>query len=194
MRVGRRHARDAEPRSLPPTDSVKAAAPFSAGVRCITVPSARAETSTVCADCGDGSYVDQYCSVCGQRRSEPDRDEAHLDEIVLITDRGLEHSRNEDAAAAGKIVCRLRRKAIAVAVCDGVSTSSDADTAAKSASAAGVSAMLKALATEWIPESAVLAGMAEAAKAAAAAGVDIADSAIAPSCTYAALAVRPDLI
>ena len=157
-------------------------------VRFVTVPRVAAETSGVCSDCGDGTYVDQYCSVCGQRRQEPDRDQAHLDGIVLVTDRGLEHPRNEDAAAAGAVACGSG-VAFAVAVCDGVSSSSAADRAAKGASAAGVNAMLNTLAAECEPESAVRAGLAEAAKAAAAAGLDIGDSAIAPSCTYAAVAV-----
>ena len=77
-----------------------------------------------CADCGDETYVDEYCTVCGNRRAEPARDQAELDGIVLITDRGLEHPRNEDAAAAGIVACGVGRAAIAVAVCDGVSTSS----------------------------------------------------------------------
>ncbi len=157
-------------------------------VRCVTVPRVTAETSDVCSDCGDGTYIDQYCSVCGQRRQEPDRDQAHLDGIVLVTDRGLEHPRNEDAAAAGAVACGSG-DAFAVAVCDGVSSSSSADRAAKGASAAGVTAMLNVLAAECDPESAVRAGLTEAAKAAAALGVDIVDASIAPSCTYAAVAV-----
>lgn len=51
--------------------------------------------------------------------------------------------------------------------------------------------MLNALAAEQKPESAVLAGLTEAAKAAAAAGSDTPNLAIAPSCTYAAVAVLP---
>ena len=80
-------------------------------VRRVAVPgAARAtEDSRCCADCGDGTYVDEYCAVCGQRRAEPDRDQAELDGIVLVTDRGLEHPRNEDAAAAGIVACAVGR-------------------------------------------------------------------------------------
>lgn len=161
-------------------------------VRRVAVPGAtRAkEDSAVCVDCGDGTYVDQYCSVCGQRRAEPDRDQAHLDGIVLVTDRGLEHTHNEDAAAAG-IVASDSDEVIAVAVCDGVSTSFAADTAAKSASAAGVDAMLNALAAKRKPQSAVLAGLTDAANAAADAGAGNLNLALAPSCTYSAAAVVP---
>lgn len=159
-------------------------------VRRVAIPGPAQPLEGPCADCGNDSHVDDYCTACGNRRPEPARDETTLGGIVLITDRGLEHTRNEDAAAAG-IVVDEAGEAIAVAVCDGVSSSTAADTAAKGASAAGVGAMLNALAAEQKPESAVLAGLTEAAKAAAAAGSDTPNLAIAPSCTYAAVAVLP---
>ncbi|WNG93725.1 PP2C family serine/threonine-protein phosphatase [Mycobacterium sp. ITM-2016-00318] len=159
-------------------------------VRRVAVPRVAPDEPSVCADCGDGTYVDQYCTGCGQRRAEPDRDQARLGGVVLVTDRGLEHPRNEDAAAAG-VVSYESRQAIAVALCDGVSTSSAADTAAKAAATVGVAAMLNALAACREPEAAVLAGLAEAAKAAVAAGSGTADRDIAASCTYAAVAVAP---
>jgi len=146
---------------------------------------------------------DRCCESCGAALSEirraaiptqPDRDEVVLDGVALITDRGLERLHNEDAAAAGiLIVGGEPPSAIAVAVCDGVSTSSDAHTAAAAASKAGVAAMLAALAASRKPRSAVLAGLADAAEAAAAAG-DGVDPSDAPSCTYtaAALALTPE--
>jgi serine/threonine protein phosphatase PrpC len=109
---------------------------------------------------------------------------------VVITDRGLEHSRNEDAAAAGHVVDNDtgRPSAIAVAVCDGVSTSDDAHMASSAAATAGVAAMLTTLAASHKGRPAVLAGLADAAKAAAATNTGNGRS-IAPSCTYAAAAV-----
>lgn len=160
-------------------------------VRRVAVPGVSMEASDVCTECGNGTYVDDYCSVCGQRRSEPDRDQTRLDGIVLVTDRGLVHTRNEDAAAAGVVACGSG-EAIAAAVCDGVSTSSAAETAARGASVAGVDAMLNTLAASCNPQSAALAGLAAAAKAAAEAGADTADMDVAPSCTYAAVAVMPE--
>lgn len=142
-----------------------------------------------CADCGNDVAFDEYCTVCGHRRAEQDRDEADLGSIVLITDRGIEHSRNEDAAAAGILVGTdtERPDAIAIAVSDGVSSSSEAHMASAAASKAGVDAMLAAYTANRKVRAAVLAGMEAAAKAAAAAGTD---AATAPSCTYtAALAV-----
>jgi serine/threonine protein phosphatase PrpC len=143
-----------------------------------------------CADCGNDAHVDEYCTVCGHRRAEPDRDQADVGEIVLITDRGIEHARNEDAAAAGIVVAgnATEPDPIAVAVCDGVSTSGDAHKAAVAASTAGVDAMLAALAASRNARSAVLAGLADAAKAAAAAPTNSSSS---PSCTYTAGVVVP---
>jgi serine/threonine protein phosphatase PrpC len=145
-----------------------------------------------CSDCGNEIHADGYCSSCGSRRAEPDRDEAQLGRIALITDRGLVHARNEDAAAAGMVADSDpgRPYAIAVAVCDGVSTSAAAQLAAVAASKAGVGSMLAALAASRSAHAAVLAGLADAAKAAAAAGTPT-DPSTAPSCTYTAAAVVP---
>ncbi|RDH77073.1 protein serine/threonine phosphatase 2C family protein [Mycolicibacterium moriokaense] len=159
--------------------------------RRIAVPGRARTPRARCADCGNDTYVDDYCTVCGSRCPEPTRVRADLDGIVLITDRGLRHARNEDAAAAG-ILCPSAESplpAMAIAVCDGVSASADADTAAVSASTAGVDAMLRALTASPRTPSAVLAGLTDAAAAAATAGCKSVDPTVAPSCTYAAAAV-----
>jgi PPM family protein phosphatase len=157
-------------------------------VRWVAIPRPGLSAEGPCTDCGNEAHFDEYCTVCGHRRVEPDRDEVNLCDIALITDRGIEHARNEDAAAAGILVGSdaERPDAIAVAVCDGVSSSEDAHMAAVAASRAGVDAMLTALVASRKPRAAVLAGLAEAAKAAAAAGTD---SATASSCTYTAAIV-----
>jgi PPM family protein phosphatase len=159
-------------------------------IRRVAIPRAGRRVEGPCADCGNETHVDDYCTVCGHRRAEPDRDEADTGGIALITDRGHEHARNEDAAAAGIVVGSGTEQwdAIAVAVCDGVSTSGDAHTAAVAASKAGVDAMLAALAASRAARAAVLAGLADAAKAAAAAKTG-ANPASAPSCTYTAATV-----
>lgn len=143
-----------------------------------------------CDDCGNTTFADGYCAACGHRRAEPDRDEAQLGAVTLITDRGLLHPRNEDAAAAGTLADGMTGlTAIAVAVCDGVSTSGEAHVAAVAASVAGVDAMLAALATAGPARTAVLAGLAAAAQAAAASGTGVSDPTSAPSCTYTAATV-----
>jgi serine/threonine protein phosphatase PrpC len=138
-----------------------------------------------CSDCGNTTFTDEYCAACGHRRAEPDRDEALLGPMALITDRGLHHARNEDAAAAGIVA-----DAVAVVVCDGVSTSGEAQLAAVAASVAGVGGMVTALAASKGARAAVLAGLADAAKAAVEAGRG-GDSTTAPSCTYTAATVVP---
>jgi serine/threonine protein phosphatase PrpC len=127
--------------------------------------------------------------VCGNRRPEPDRDEIQLDGIVLITDRGLTHTRNEDAGAAGTVAGAGEwPHAIAAVVCDGVSTSAEAHEASRAASVAGVDAMLMALAASRDVTSVLLAGLVDAAKAAAEAESH-SDGNTAPSCTYTAAIV-----
>ncbi|MET0473005.1 MAG: zinc ribbon domain-containing protein [Mycobacterium sp.] len=143
-----------------------------------------------CPDCGNATYADEYCTTCGARRAAPDREEAHVGPVSLVTDRGLEHARNEDAASAGILVGAdgSRPDAIAVAVCDGVSTSTDAHLAAVAAANAGVEAMLSALAAARTSRTAVLEGLAAAALAATEAGADVWN---APCCTYCAAVVVP---
>jgi PPM family protein phosphatase len=145
-----------------------------------------------CSDCGNETFADGYCSACGHRRAEPDRDEAVLGPVALITDRGLHHARNEDAAAAGFVAVggAESKRAIAVVVCDGVSSSGEPQLASAAASTAGVNAMLTALAAADPGRQAVLAGLAAAAEAAVEAGRDQ-NPEHAPSCTYTSATVVP---
>jgi len=151
----------------------------------VAIPRTGQAAEGPCSDCGNSTFTDEYCTGCGHRRAEPDRDEALLGAMALITDRGLHHARNEDAAAAGIV-----SDAIAVVVCDGVSTSGEAQLAAVAASKAGVDGMVTALAASKGARVAVLAGLADAAKAAVDVGLG-GDSTTAPSCTYTAATVVP---
>jgi serine/threonine protein phosphatase PrpC len=145
-----------------------------------------------CTDCGNDAFSDGYCTECGHRRAAPDRDEAQLGVMALVTDRGLHHARNEDAAAAGVVTgVPGQREASAIVVCDGVSTSGEPQVAAVAASKAGVEGMLAVLAVAGTTRAAVLAGLVDATKAAAEAGTGM-DPANAPSCTYTAAAVVPN--
>lgn len=142
-----------------------------------------------CADCGNEAFSDGYCTGCGHRRAAPDRDEAHVGAIVLVTDRGLHHARNEDAAAAGTVTgVPGASEARVVVVCDGVSSSGEPQMASAAASAAGVEGMLAALAAAGTTHAAVLAGLAAATRAAADAGAGL-DPDNAPSCTYTGAAI-----
>jgi PPM family protein phosphatase len=146
-----------------------------------------------CADCGGQVAHDGYCGVCGQLRAEPNRDEVTLSGIAVITDRGLEHARNEDAAAAGILAAgtddgEARPHAIAVVVCDGVSSSINPQVASAAAVTAGVAAIVDALSGSGDTVAAMYAGMAAAARAAA---QPEPQSGIAGSCTFTAVIVVP---
>jgi len=121
----------------------------------------------------------------------PDRDEDHLDAVVLITDRGIQHARNEDAGAAGTVPGPVGEPAIAAVVCDGVSTSAKGQDAARAASVTGVDAMVDALAASSDLTSVMMAGLSSASKAAAQAGVGGDETLPASSCTYTAAVVVP---
>lgn len=159
----------------------------------VAVPRLGISCDGPCSGCGNETFDgDGYCTVCGQRRAEPDRDQVVLGPIVLITDRGRVHVGNEDAAAAGVVGTDQGAGSVApmaVAVCDGVSTSDDAHAAAVAAAHAGVREMLVGLAAVKSVRASVLFGLSAAAAAAAAEGEG---SANAPSCTYTAAAVVPN--
>jgi serine/threonine protein phosphatase PrpC len=143
-----------------------------------------------CPDCGNANPFDEYCTVCGTRRAAPDRDEAEFGQLVLITDRGIQHSGNEDAAAAGySSGDGGRPDVIAAVVCDGVSTSTAAHAGSAAASKAGAEAMLAVLMASRNGRTAAVAGLAAATKAAAA---ECTDPSNAPSCTYTGVAVVPN--
>jgi serine/threonine protein phosphatase PrpC len=149
----------------------------------------------VCENCGAALTAIRQLAVPrsapGPDGQEPDRDENQIGAIVLITDRGIEHARNEDAGAAGIVVNSAgdRPRAIVAVVCDGVSTSADAQEASRAASAAGLDAMLKALAASRDIPSVMVAGLADGAKAAAESTSPEGFSAA--SCTYTAAVVVP---
>lgn len=86
-----------------------------------------------------------YCQSCG-RRLPSDRDHCELDLglVAGVTDRGVRHSRNEDAMA----FATARRPAgqmVVAAVCDGVSSSPRPDDASRAAAAELVRVTLEGL-------------------------------------------------
>src|SRR6478736_2842232 len=95
-----------------------------------------ATTPRVCRECGGDVAADGYCTRCGAEADSP-RD--HFSEqpaawVAAVCDRGVRHSRNEDAVAvdAGP---EPGSHAVLV-VCDGVSSSTDSDVASLAAARA----------------------------------------------------------
>ncbi len=88
---------------------------------------ARASQVMTCAGCGGTIDADGYCQVCGAKAPDP-RDhyiDAPTDWVGGVCDRGLRHSRNEDALALW-----AQQSSAVLVVCDGVSSSTDPDAAA----------------------------------------------------------------
>jgi serine/threonine protein phosphatase PrpC len=86
-----------------------------------------------CWSCSAGAEAigeDGYCSICGMRERPPEsRDELDLQIAAAVTDQGRVHRRNEDAFSLH--VTDGHR--VAVVVCDGISTASAANAAARTA-------------------------------------------------------------
>ena len=141
-----------------------------------------------CTACGGEVGEDGWCTVCGARASNG---REHVVEqpsptVVGVSDKGLHHARNEDACALASDGTWT-----ALVVCDGVTTSTDSDTA--SLAAAHTARDLLAAAPR--PGGATAARQAHWAKQlkAAASAADIAVEATAsagadnpPSCTFVA--------
>jgi PPM family protein phosphatase len=86
-----------------------------------------------CWSCGAGAEMigeDGYCSICGMRERPPEsRDELDLQIAAAVTDQGRRHHRNEDAFSLQ--VADGHR--VVVVVCDGISTASAGNAAARTA-------------------------------------------------------------
>jgi len=92
-----------------------------------------------------GVTADGYCESCG-RKVPTGRDHVELDLGLLagVTDRGLRHSRNEDAMALATAEVTAGPAAVAV-VCDGVSSSPQPDDASLAAAQAAIRVLLDAV-------------------------------------------------
>jgi serine/threonine protein phosphatase PrpC len=89
-----------------------------------------------CFACGGAVAADGYCTECGAKaRSERDHfTEQPATWVAAVCDRGVRHSRNEDAVA---LEARPEPGSHAVlVVCDGVSSSTDSDVASLAAARA----------------------------------------------------------
>ena len=95
-----------------------------------------ADVKPRCHQCGGDVAADGYCTMCGAKARSP-RD--HFTEqpatwVAAVCDRGIRHSRNEDAVA---LDARAEPGSHAVlVVCDGVSNSTDSDVASLAAARA----------------------------------------------------------
>jgi serine/threonine protein phosphatase PrpC len=103
------------------------------------------ESEGACQACGAAASQiedDGYCSVCGARaRTTSDRVELDLNIAAAVSDRGLVHRRNEDAFGL-----EVRDPdGLAAVICDGISSASAGDAAARDAAGAATDELARAL-------------------------------------------------
>jgi serine/threonine protein phosphatase PrpC len=124
--------------------------------------------------------ADGYCESCGRKvPSGRDHSEVDLGLLAGVTDRGLRHSRNEDAMALATAETPDGPVAIAV-VCDGVSTTPRSDEASLAAAQAAVRTLLASARRVDDPAESSVSAVRAAQKALT--GLD--SSGLAPSATY----------
>lgn len=148
-----------------------------------------------CPQCGGTIDADGYCQTCGAKAPSR-RDHVELEAagwLAGVCDRGLAHARNEDALALW--ASPTARSGVLV-VCDGVSTSSEADVASQ----AGVERACAVLSEAVVAAAGPDADFAEAlVRAAAEANAAISDATTgggpaAGSATFAAAVLHGDTI
>ncbi|GLW09564.1 hypothetical protein Misp01_46930 [Microtetraspora sp. NBRC 13810] len=142
-----------------------------------------------CTACGAAALgQDGYCGRCGVRQPTG-RDHTEIQVATQtgtaagVSDRGLRHSRNEDAMA----LAAVDDVTIAGVVCDGVSSSPRPDAASQTAAETGAAALVSELRTGAGHVRATRIAVARAAAAVATLGT-FED---APACTYVSAIVTP---
>lgn len=150
----------------------------------------RASEVTTCPACGGTIDADGYCQVCGAKAPSlrDHHSEAPAGWVGGVCDRGREHSRNEDAMA----LWAHDQRAVLV-VCDGVSTSTDADVASRAAALAASQVLTAFAESDEEDGASALVRAAEQANQAVVA-TTAADSVNAGSATFAAAVVVPGRI
>jgi serine/threonine protein phosphatase PrpC len=134
-------------------------------------------TAPICKSCGGTVSSDGYCDTCGARAP---RLRDHFSEhpatwVAAVSDRGIRHTRNEDAMAL-EADAEPGSRAVLV-VCDGVSNSIDSDVASLAAARAArvvlASSRSRGMGTETSLVAAVIARLEAATNAASDAVVEV---------------------
>ena len=134
-------------------------------------------TAPICKSCGGEVSSDGYCDTCGARapRLRDHYSEHPAAWVAAVSDRGIRHTRNEDAMAL-EADAEPGSRAVLV-VCDGVSNSTDSDVAslaaARAARAVLASSRSRGMGTETSLVAAVIARLEAAANAASDAVLEV---------------------
>lgn len=148
-------------------------------------------TDIRCAACGGDEFDgDGFCTTCGLHVVEKARATVDLGVLAGVTDRGSQHQRNEDAMALQLLAAT---EGAIVVVCDGVSTSDDADAAARVAADQGAATLSNGLRGGADAGAATHDAVAAAAAAVAKIGVGYRED-HSPACTFVSAVVRADAI
>ncbi|MEV6982028.1 protein phosphatase 2C domain-containing protein [Sphaerisporangium sp. NPDC051017] len=147
-----------------------------------SVPSVPAGPCTACGASAVGP--DGYCENCGMLQPTG-RDHVEIEAAysAAVSDRGLRHSRNEDAMA----LLPGGQGAVVAVVCDGVSTSPRPDEASQAAADVAAAVIVKRLADGDDAQAATREAVRLAADAVAASAAPGEDS---PACTYVSAIVH----
>ncbi len=148
-----------------------------------------------CPQCGGTIDADGYCQTCGAKAPSR-RDHVELepaDWLAGVCDRGLAHARNEDAIA---LWASETAGAGVLVVCDGVSTSTEADVASQAGVERACAVLSEAVAAAPGPEYDFAGDLVRAAAEANAAISDAttSDGPVAGSATFAAAVLHGDTI
>ena len=166
----------------------------------VSISTAPTIASTRHCQCGGEIDADGWCSLCGMRAPN-ERDhytEQPAPHVAAVCDRGIQHSRNEDAVALG-----VGNHSTVAVVCDGVSSATDSDVAAVAAvtaardslqGAAGGPPDLTARAEYWRTQLRDAARAAQKAAAELGSAARIGNVANPPSCTFVAAVIDEPLV
>jgi serine/threonine protein phosphatase PrpC len=163
--------------ALTPTVVAAEAQPIKEATREPAQPDDLTGTASTCQSCGGKVSSDGYCDTCGARA--PTRRD-HFSEspapwVAAVSDRGIRHTRNEDAVALAADAEPGSRAVLVV--CDGVSNSLDSDVAslaaARAARAVLGSSRSRGMGTETSQVAAVIARIEAATNAASDAVLEV---------------------
>jgi serine/threonine protein phosphatase PrpC len=190
---------------LNPTVAAPVPAPTEVTTKEMPVPDDLSGTASTCQTCGGEVSSDGYCGTCGARAPTL-RD--HFTEqpaawVAAVSDRGIRHTRNEDAMALAAD-SEPGSRAVLV-VCDGVSNSIDSDVASLAAARAARdvlgSSRSRGMGTTSSLVGAVIARLEAATDAASEAVLEVTQKAkpVATignpaSCTFVAAVMEQDLL
>jgi serine/threonine protein phosphatase PrpC len=161
------------------------------------VVNARPFDDTSCPTCGapgTDATDDGYCGQCGRRWSPEREHDEHLDgPVAAVTDRGIDHWRNEDAVGVAWLP--IGGGAFALIVCDGVSASQEPQAVSQAAVEAALPVLIEGLASDDVElETMVVEAAAAAQKAASELPFDPAREVGPGACTFVAVVQRDDVL